>query len=255
MHFQIAGDFFRRTLAIGLMIFLGLASACLPTSGAIAQVIFTDRFETPSGQPGPAASIRLLHISPDAPNVDIFVDGNLLVPGLEFLEGTNYIVLPEGTYDLAIAPAGAGIGAAVLSLNDLVLAGESFYTVAAYNVMTSIQALTLEDNWAGIPAGKTRLQVSHTAAGVGTVDVWDLGTGTRLINNFAFGATSQLDLLHGVLQLGLDLDGDSMPDLIFNVPDLGPDTFVNLYAVLDGMGAMLLAQRGDGSTIRINPSP
>ena len=222
---------------------------------APSDIIFQDRFELLSGGPAPSAFIRLLHLLPDAPAVDIYVDDSLEVTDVSFLDGTLYIDLPEGTYDVTLAPAGTGIGSSLLSLNGLELTADTFYTVAAYDVVASIQALELVDDQTGIPAGNTRLQVSHTASGLGTVDVWELDSGTKLISDLAFGTTSQLDVPHGALVIGLDLTGDSVPDLIFDVPDLGPDTFVNVFAVAEDLGLLLLAQLNNGTTIPINPRP
>src|SRR5688572_10788940 len=58
---------------------------------------------------GPTAFLRVLHLSPDAPAVDVFVDGagDPAVSDLAFPAGTGYLALPAASYDIDVAPAGA----------------------------------------------------------------------------------------------------------------------------------------------------
>ena len=69
-----------------------------------------------------------------------------------------------------------------------------------------------------------------------------------ILDGFAFGESATLDVPGGALSLGLDLNNDANPDYTFAVPDLGADTWVNVYAVLDSTGPFLLAQLADGTT-------
>jgi hypothetical protein len=52
------------------------------------------------------ARLRAAHFSPDAPAVDIFVDGARAITNLSFTEATGYLEVPAGTYEVGIAPAG-----------------------------------------------------------------------------------------------------------------------------------------------------
>ena len=150
---------------------------------------------------------------------------------------------------------GGAVSDAVLTVADLPLMADMKYTAVAFDNLATIQALALVDDDTNIPAGSTRFQVVHAAAGVGQVDVWDMASGTPLIPDFDFGATVQADLPAGAYTLGLDVNNDATPDAIFEVPDLGAGTFVNVFAVADAMGPFLLAQLPDGSTTRVNPIP
>ena len=56
--------------------------------------------------------------------------------------------------------------------------------------------------------------------------------------------------------MGIDVNNDASPDLVFDLPELPADLFVNLYAVNDNSGnVFLLAQLPDGATVRIDPAP
>ena len=44
------------------------------------------------------AQVRILHASPDAPAVDVYVDGNAAVEGAKFKDATDYLMLPAGPH-------------------------------------------------------------------------------------------------------------------------------------------------------------
>src|SRR5690606_32949140 len=68
-----------------------------------AQVYAADLTQTGEGN----ARFRVIHASPDAPAVDIAVTGgDVLIPGLEFPNGIDYLEVPAGTYDLEVRAAG-----------------------------------------------------------------------------------------------------------------------------------------------------
>jgi len=60
--------------------------------------------------PADAARVRAVHLSPDAPPVDVAVAGGgpVLIEDLAFREASDYIEVPGGDYTLAIQPAGSG---------------------------------------------------------------------------------------------------------------------------------------------------
>ena len=142
--------------------------------------------------------VRAIHLSPDAPAVDLFANGSAVLSDLAFTESSAYLSVPEGTYTFDVVPMGGAVSDSVLTVADLPLMADMKYTAVAFDNLAAIQALALVDDDTNIPAGSTRFQVVHAAAGVGQVDVWDMGSGTPLIPDFDFGATVQADLSCGV---------------------------------------------------------
>jgi hypothetical protein len=57
-------------------------------------------------QAGPA-QVRVAHFSPDAPAVDVYVNDDKVLSGVEYKTVSKYLELPAGSYDLAVRPAGA----------------------------------------------------------------------------------------------------------------------------------------------------
>jgi hypothetical protein len=64
---------------------------------------FVDEIRAPSGN---QTRLRAVHLSPDAPAVDIAADGNVLVEGLKFGNASEYVKVPAGSYSVEVRPAG-----------------------------------------------------------------------------------------------------------------------------------------------------
>ena len=98
---------------------------------AVAALAFAG-FGTASAQmtEGPAM-IRVAHFSVDAPAVDVFVNGEAALSDFAYPSVSGYLSVPAGTYNIAVAPAGAGIDGAVIGPVDLTFAADTMYTIAA----------------------------------------------------------------------------------------------------------------------------
>ena len=216
----------------------------------------------PREPPGPAADraeVRAVHLSPDAPDVDVYVDGSLAFSGITFAWGTEYADVEPGDRRIDVAASGMPVSTAVLSVEGLPLEVGKSYTVVAYDRVGSIAALALEDSYADLAAGSIRVRAIHTAAGVGDVDVWAMAPGAgwaKLSDDLAFGSASEpADVPAGAYVVGLDVDDDGVPDLTFDLPGLVSGTVANVFAAADDAGEVfLLAQLRDGNAVRIDPS-
>lgn len=155
-------------------IFVLALAALVPAAGVSAQ---TEQ-----------ARIRVVHASPDAPNVDIWVNGSVAVSNLAFEEATDYIALPAGDYDIAVTPTGGTAADAVIEAT-LTLEGGMDYTVAAVGQVAEIAPLVLEDNNVAPSAGKSHIRVVHASPDAPAVDIAVAG-GPVLIENLAFPTAS-----------------------------------------------------------------
>ncbi len=203
-----------------------------------------------------AQEVRVLHLSPDAPAVDVFVNGGTpaAITNLAFTQGTPYIALPAATYDFAVSPAGTTPNDAVIDVQ-LTLDPATKYTAVAIDEVASITPLALIDDDSGIAPGDTRFQIVHAAAAVGTVNVSVKGLG-RVQSDFGFGESFVADLPAGEYTVQLDVDLDARPDFAFDVPNLGGGVLVDAFAVTDSRGnPFLLAYLPDGSTARVDGYP
>jgi hypothetical protein len=101
-----------------------------PSGTAFEPLVLMDNLALPaSGQ----AHVRFIHLSPDAPAVDIVnVTGGantVLIPNRAYKSATDFIPLPAGTYDLAVRVAGTQTTA--LNLPGVTLQAGKILTVFA----------------------------------------------------------------------------------------------------------------------------
>lgn len=88
------------------------------------------------------AHVRFIHLSPNAPAVDVALEGGAVVFGdYEFKEYTAFTPLPAGTYDLEVRLAGTGT--VVLPLPGITLEGGKIYTVFAKGFVGGLDAQAL----------------------------------------------------------------------------------------------------------------
>ncbi|MEN0062123.1 MAG: DUF4397 domain-containing protein [Myxococcota bacterium] len=194
------------------------------------------------GIPAPQSpSVRAIHLSPDAPTVDVLVDGAVAFGGVDFGEGSAYASVMSGQQEIAVTPAGAGIGGAVLTAN-VTLDPDTSYTVAAFDELATIQALVLVDDRS--TPDEVRIRAVHTAVGVGQVDVLAIIGDDRvpLTADLDFGtAGAAVEVDAGTYTIGLDLDDNGIEDLAFPLPQLAEGTIANAFVVIDAHGAVQLA--------------
>jgi hypothetical protein len=235
-----------------------------PTAPPPPAVVVPDPDPQPEPEPGPEPEpndrdpqLRVLHLSPDAPNVDAFVDGQgPAVSNLPFLSSTDTLTLPAGVVDLQVAAAGAPASSAVLSLDDVRLEEGGRYTAIAFGSVSALDGNVIIEDTQGLASNQVRVRVVHTAFGVGTVDVYavDGASSTPIAENLFYGSTAApLDIPAQSFVAGIDVDDDGSSDLLFNIPALSPGTNVNVFAVADGADVFLLAQLPGDTTVRIDP--
>jgi len=116
------------------------------------------------------AYIRVIHASPDAGVVDVFVDGNKLLSSFQFGVVTPYVPLPSGKHNVQIAVIGTGVGASVITQSIMITAGTP-YTVAALGTKASGYSLSVftDDNL--ISNNDAKVRVYHLSPGTGNVNV------------------------------------------------------------------------------------
>jgi hypothetical protein len=218
-------------------------------------------------EPSTVAQVRVVHASPDAPPVDLYVNGEMAgIDNLEFLDTTGFVELPAGDYSFAVAPAGTDFASAVPVSLDVSLADGDVYTAIAHGyVDTSMESngFAITPFGADLSAptdGTFRVQVVHAAAAAAfaTVDIWDItdeANPTPLIPGFAYGSEVTTELPTGIaFRLGVDINADAVPDAVFDVPD-SLTGFVGLYAVNDRSGSpSLLAHFTDGTSAQLTPA-
>lgn len=165
------------------------------------------------------AGVRVIHASPDAPNVDVYVNGT---PGsstpafsnLPFRSATAYAPLPTGNYNFKVTP-NAAAAPVVIDVNQAINGGTD-YSVVAINFLSSISALPLVDDNT-INPGAARVRFVHASPDVPLVDITVAGGGPTLFNAVAFGTSGGYQTVPaGTYNLEVRLDSNNA--LALNVP-------------------------------------
>ena len=137
------------------------------------------------------ASLRVAHMSPDAPNVDVYVNNETFLEDVPFGAVSNYSSVPPGEYAVTITAAG-NRSAEVFSGN--VTVEEAAYTVTAAgeiseDAATSFTPLILEDETE--PSENASVRIVHVSPGAGPVDVTVNATGAAIADNVSFGNATE----------------------------------------------------------------
>lgn len=130
------------------------------------------------------AKVRVVHASPDAPAVDVYLDGAKVLSDVPFFTASDYLDVPAGPHDIKVTPAGDANTAVIDAKGVAVEAGKS-YTVAATGKLADIKATILADNQTAPAAGKAKVRVVHASPDTPAVDV-KLKGGATLVPGLAF---------------------------------------------------------------------
>jgi hypothetical protein len=152
------------------------------------------------------AFVRVVHASPDAPNVDVWVDGETVLTDVPFTAVSEYLPLSAGTYNIQVTATGSTDP--VIDA-DLTLEAGTSYTVAATGLLADIAPVVLTDDRAPANA-QAKLRVFHASPSApASVDV-AVTDGPVLVEGLAFpDATAYLSVDAGTYPLEIRAAGDS----------------------------------------------
>lgn len=119
------------------------------------------------------AMVRVAHLSSDAPNVDVYVNGEVVPELVNVPYGTvsPYLPLPAGTQQVTVYATG-DTSTPVIDA-PVELAGGAAYTVGAIGLVEdgSITAQVWEDDLTAPSDGNAKLRAVHASPDAGPVDV------------------------------------------------------------------------------------
>lgn len=118
------------------------------------------------------ANIRVLHASPDAPNVDVAVDGTNVLTNVPYKTVSDYLGVSAKSHKIEVFPTGTTT--AVITAN-LSPADGSYTTIAAADFVGSISAKVLTDDHTAPAAGNFKLRLFHGSPSAGPVDIYVTG--------------------------------------------------------------------------------
>lgn len=165
--------------------------------------------------PDAVAAVRIAHFSPDAPAVDVYVDGERVLQSISYDEVSPYLEIEPGEAELTITAAG---DSEAVVFEDSVYFGRAFYTVAAVGELEddSFSPLILTD------AGSSLVRLVHASPDAPAVDVVGNDGAMELFENVSFGtATNYVALPAGSYALDVlpAADGNGEPDAGGEAPE------------------------------------
>ena len=154
-----------------------------------------------SAQDAETAQVRVLHASPDAPPVDVYVDGAEVLSGVAFGTISSYLEVPAGDHQIQVFAADADPATDTAVIDATVpLGGGSSTTIAATNSIDAIEAKVITD--APNPsADAVQARIVHLSADTPPVDIAPDG-GEEIVQGLAYGtATEYLTVPAGQLDV------------------------------------------------------
>ena len=187
--------------------------------------------------PATTASVRAVHLSPDAPAVDVAVNDTVVLEDVSYRQASGFLSVNAGDTGLDVLVANTETVALAANLN---LMRDTKYTVIAANNVASIEALVIEDT--DTPAeGFAQLRVVHGAPAAPAVDVYvsgpmdDFSGLTPTLENVPFKAISaELEVPAGEYRVRVTAAGSM--DVIYDSGTL---------ALMDGVEYVAIASEVD----------
>jgi hypothetical protein len=141
-------------------------------------------------EPETQSRVRVVHASPDAPNVDVLLDNSQVLSDVPYLASSAYLETSAGDHNLKVNAAGTSTTAIDA---DVTLADGTDYTVIASDLVAQITPIVLQDDNTAPAAGNARVRAIHGAPSAPAVDIYvtapdaDLATATPVLTGVEFG--------------------------------------------------------------------
>jgi hypothetical protein len=233
------------------------------TEGETQTTTTTEATTTAAG----TASLRVAHLSPNAPNVDVYVDGSAVLEDVAFGTVSGYLDAPAGDREVEITAAGDAD--TVVFSGAVPVEADTAYTVAAVGEIGDdadepFEPLVLTDDNSD-PGGDTaRVRLVHASPDAPAVDVTVASSGDALYDGVEFGDSGYVEVPAGdyTLEIRGDTesnDGDVVAD--FDVSLAGGEVYTAFaagYLTPDDEPAdtpfdLLVAQdTGDGGMVDVS---
>lgn len=197
--------------------------------GALAAA--TLAFGATTAEAQPTAQVRVVHMSPDAPAVDVLVDNQRAIADLAFKSATDYASLPAGQRNVKVTAAGDS-QTAVIEANLPLQAGQSL-TAVATGRLADIAPLLLQDDNTAPAAANAKVRFVHASPDAPAVDIAVAG-GQVLFPNVSFrNASAYVQVPAGTYNLEVRPAGTQ--DVALSVPNVALQAGQNLTVFAAGL--------------------
>jgi hypothetical protein len=142
-----------------------------------------------------AGYVRLAHLSPDTPNVDVYLKSqsgaikDRTFPGVGYGDLSDYLRLPVGAYAVAMRKAGAPASSAPVLTTQVTVAAGKAYTVAGVGRYADLGLRILRDDLSLPKGGDAKVRIVQASVRAPVLDV-GVDNGTKIGDGVAFATTT-----------------------------------------------------------------
>ncbi len=187
---------------------------------------------------------RVFHAAPQAPNVDVYVNDQMVFSNLAFGDFTRYVYLDEGEYNVSVYLAGQKDRPVINQMVDV--PSQQIFTIAATGNLDNLGLLVIPDKVSKSPSQNySSVRVIHLSPNAPGVDI--LVDGDTLFEDISFGeGTDYVDLNPGTYNVNVVLNTDKSVVLPLKVT-LNPDKIYTIY-IIGNPPTLQAVQVVDGNT-------
>ncbi len=191
----------------------------------------------------PAASelVRLVHASPDAPAVDVYIGDKLVVPALSFGSYTPHIAVAAGSVDVTLRAAGGTADSAPLAKSTLTLAAGKATTVVIAGPSDGLSITSADDNVATLAPNRARIHFIN-ATGEGSASA-KIGSATATVST-AKPDLKGVEVAPGIYDVTVTVDNPALQLSAAQQPFSGGVLYDVVVAGSDKNSKLIIAATG-----------
>jgi hypothetical protein len=215
------------SVSVAPRVFAQSTPEATPAAGAVA---------TPTINLGDdQAAVAVVHAASAAGAVDILVDDQVALSGVEFGAVSEFLMVDSGDHNVKVVPAGGDASQAVID-TDVTLDSGNVYAIVAANGTEEPEAKAFEINNDPVEDGNSRIIAIHAAPTVDAIDIAAAG-GDPVIEDLSyFDASDATDFMGTSAEFEVRATGET--GALFTLPaiELTPGSSIAIVVTTDAQG-------------------
>jgi hypothetical protein len=156
---------------------------------------------TPAAGDAAVGYVRLAHLSPDTPRVDVYLDklgdatfAEQIFHHVGYGDSSKYLALPVGTYRVSMRAENSPASSPPVITTDVIVNAGAAYTVAGVGRFSGLGLKIFNDDLSRPTGGKAKVRVIQASIKAPIIDV-SLPDGTTIADNIAFASTTDYQIV------------------------------------------------------------
>lgn len=173
--------------------------------------------------------VRVFHASPNAPAVDVYANGNLIINNLAYKQFSQYLPVPPGNYNIRVYPSGEMTNP-VLDTN-LYIPQNTIFNAAVIGMLPDISLYPIPEPITAQTSGFACARFIHLSPNAPAVDI-KLSDGTIVFSSVGYrDITNYACVPPGTYSFIVSLPGTD--NVVLTIPNIRLDanSYYTIYAV------------------------